>query len=74
MAGKITPCLEIWYVSKHTHSVSENIPLGTKALLILLMLAFFCKKSAFFCKKSAFFGKNSTFTQLSSVTAVLEIF
>ena len=67
MAGKITPCLEIWYVSKHTHSVSENIPLGTKALLILLMLAFFCKKSAFF-------GKNSTFTQLSSVTTVLEIF
>ena len=42
-----------WYVSTHTYVVSDNIPFRTKALLILLM--------------SAFFGKNSTFTQSNSV-------
>ena len=35
--------------------------------LIMLMSAFFCKKSAFVCK-------NSTFTQSNSMKAVLEIF
>ena len=43
------------------------LPFSTKALLILLMLAFFLQKSAFF-------GKNSTFTRSNSVRAVLEIF
>ena len=38
-----------------------------RAFLILLM-------PAFFCKKSAFSGKNSTFTQSNSVRAVLKIF
>ena len=59
--------LEIWYVSTHTYIVSENIPFSTKALLILMMLAFLCKKSAFF-------GKNSTLTQNNSSRAVFEIF
>ena len=45
----------------------NEIPFSTKALLILLM-------SAFFCKKPAFFGKNSIFTQSNSVRAVLDIF
>ena len=34
-------------MSTHTYIVSENIPFSTKALLILLMSAFFCKKPAF---------------------------
>ena len=42
-------------------------PFSAKALLILLI-------SAFFCKYQRFFSKNSTFTQSNSVTAVLEIF
>ena len=58
---------EIWYVSTHTYAVSENIPFSTKTLLILLM-------SAFFCKKSVAFGNNSTLTQSNSVRAVLEFF
>ena len=60
--------LETWdLVRKYTYYVvSENIPFGTKTLLILLI-------STFFCKKSAFFGKNSTFTQSNIVRAVLEI-
>ena len=57
----------MWYVSTHTYVVSENIPCSTKAFLILLI-------SAFFCKKSTFFEKNSTFTENDSVIAVLEIF
>ena len=43
-----------------TYVVSENIPFSIKALLILLM--------------SAFFGKNSTITQSNSVTTVFDIF
>ena len=58
---------QIWHVSTHTHVVLETISFSTKALLILLM-------SVFFCKKSTFFGKNSTFTKSNSVRAVLEIF
>ena len=48
--------------------VLENLPFSTKALLILLMLAFL------FLQKSAFFDRNSPFTQSNSVRAVLEIF
>ena len=35
------------YLQTHvqTHVVSENTPFSAKALLILLMSAFFCKKS-----------------------------
>ena len=29
--------LQIWYVSRHTYVVSENLSFSTKALLILLM-------------------------------------
>ena len=53
------------YVKKHLFS--ENIPFGTKAVLILLM-------SAFFAKKSAFFRKNRTFTQSNSVKDILVVF
>ena len=35
----------MWYVSTCTYLVSEYIPFSTEALLILLMSAFFCKKS-----------------------------
>ena len=59
--------LETWHVGTYKHLVSENIPFRTKAPLLLLI-------SASFCKKSAFFGKNSTFTQSNNVTAALEIF
>ena len=51
----------------NTYVASENIPFSSKALLILLV-------SAFFCKKLAFSGQNSTFTQSNSVRAVFEIF
>ena len=50
-----------------TYVVSENIPFSIKALLILLM-------SAFFFKKAAFSSQNSTFTQSNSVRVVPEIF
>ena len=40
--------LEIWYVSTDTYVASENIPLSTKALLILLMSAFFFAKNVLF--------------------------
>ena len=33
------------YTYTHTCVVSENIPVSTNVLLILLMSAFFCKKS-----------------------------
>ena len=46
---------ENWHVSTYPYVVSENIPFSTKAFLILLM-------SAFFCKEIAFFDQNSTFT------------
>ena len=54
--------LQTWNLVRnaHTYVVSKNIPFSVKALLILLM--------------SAFFAKNSTFTQSNSVRAVLEIF
>ena len=55
-------------LSTHTYVVSENIPFSTKALLALLISAFF------FTKKSVFFGQNSTSTQSNSVRVVLEIF
>ena len=58
---------QIWYVSTHTYVVSVNISFSAKALIILLM-------SAFFCKKSAFSGKNGTFTQSNSLRAALERF
>ena len=64
--------LETWnLVRKHTHTyaVSENMPFSTKALLTLLVPAYF-----FFFRKSAIFGKNSTITQTTSVRARLEIF
>ena len=57
----------MWYVSNHTFVVLENIPYSTKGLLIVLMLAFFVKKSVFF-------GKTSTFTQSNIVRAILENF
>ena len=40
--------LEIWYVSTDTYVASENIPLSTKAFLILLMSAFFLQKMFYF--------------------------
>ena len=49
----------------HTYVVSENISFSTRILLILVM-------PAFFFKKSTFFGKISTFTQSNSVRTVLE--
>ena len=76
--GKITPCLKLirvmlesWnLVRKYTYTyvVSENMPFGTKAFLILLMLTFFLQKI------SVFFGNDSTFTQSSIVRTVLKIF
>ena len=42
--------LQIWYVSRHTYLVSENIPSSTKALLIFLMSAF-CVQSQHFLQK-----------------------
>ena len=48
---------------KHT----TNTPFITKAFLILLI-------SASFCKKSEFSGKNSTFIQSNILRPVLEIF
>ena len=74
--GKTTPflklvriMLETWNLVRkvHTYIVSENIPFSTKAFLILLM-------SAAFCKKMSNFGNNDTFNQSNSVRAVLEIF
>ena len=73
---KLAPCLKLVRIMPETwnlecksdpHVVSENIPFSTKALLILLM-------SAFFCKKSEIFGQNNTFIQSNSVRAVLETF
>ena len=58
--------LKVTHIHLHTYVVLENIPFSTKALLILLM-------SIFFCKKSAFFGKNGTLTQGNSLRAVLEV-
>ena len=60
--------LETWNLArKYEHMYSfRNVSLSTKALLILLM-------SAFFAKNQRFFGQNSTFTQSNSVRAVLEI-
>ena len=40
--------LEKWHVRKNPYLVSENMPFSTKALLILLMSAFFRKQLAFF--------------------------
>ena len=42
--------LETWHVSTDTYVVSENIAFISKTLLILLMSAFFCQKSAFLAK------------------------
>ena len=72
--GKITPCIklvsilvEIWnLLSAHAYVVSENIAFIGKAILILLMSAFFQKFSNF--------SKNIFFTQSNSVRALLEIF
>ena len=58
--------LKVTHMHIHTYVGLENIPFSAKALLILLM-------SVFFCKKSAFFGKNGTLTQGNSLRAVLEI-
>ena len=61
------------HLHKHEHKIKLNKYINKKrrtqlkALLILLM-------SAFICKKSTFFGKDSTFTQSNSVRAMLEIF
>ena len=75
--SKTTPCLKLVRIMlessnlagkyTHTYLVSENIPFSIKALLILLM-------SAFFCKKISVFSENCTFTQSNSVRAALEIF
>ena len=62
--GKITPCIKL---VTDPYLSSKCMSFSTKALLILLM-------SAFFCKKSAIFGQNSTFTLCNSVRAVLKIF
>ena len=51
----------------HTYIVSENMPFSTKALLILLM-------SAFFANNQCLLGQNNTFTQSNSVRAVLQEF
>ena len=57
-----------YLVHKYTHKRRlENIFFSTKVSLILVMPAFFCKKSALICK-------NGTFTQNNSVRAVLKIF
>ena len=39
--------LQIWHVSTHTYLVSEIIPFSTKAVLILLMSAFFANVQRF---------------------------
>ena len=54
-------------MSTHTYAVSENMPIRTNALLILLI-------SAFFGKKLVSFDNNSTFTRSNIVRAVFEIF
>ena len=61
--------LETWkLVRKYTPICSsKNYTFSTKTVLIFLMLAFSCKKSAFFCI-------NNTFTQINNVRAVLENF
>ena len=59
--------LTICYVNTHSYLVSESMPLSTKTPSILLMWAFFCKKSGFF-------DENSTFTQSINIRAVLENF
>ena len=60
--------LKSWnLVHKHRYVVSEIVSFSASTTLILLI-------SAFFCKKSAVFGKNSTSTQSNSMKAVLEIF
>ena len=73
---KLPSCLKLvrimpktWnLVCKYIHiCFSGNIPFTSKTLLILLM-------SAFFYKKSAFSGKRCTFTQIYSMRAVLEMF
>ena len=65
--GEITPSLFSKYINTKKYFLSDNRPFSTKALLILLM-------SEFFCKKLAFFSKDSTFTLSNSVRAVFEIF
>ena len=59
--------VRVFLESSQSYVVSENIPISTKALLILLM-------SEGFCNKIAFFAQNSTFTQSNSGRAVLKIF
>ena len=67
------PCLKLvrvmleTCVSTHSYVVSENMLFSTKSHLILLM-------SAFFCKKSALCSQNSTFTQTNIVRAALRFF
>ena len=51
--------LEIWYVSRHTYAVSENIPFSTKTFLILQMSSFFF-----------FFAKNQRF--LANIVSLLK--
>ena len=59
--------LETWYVSRHIHVVSKNIPFRTKALLILL--------SGFFLVKNQHFGgKSSTFTQSKNCESCVKDF
>ena len=55
-------------VSTHTYAVSGNIPFSTKTPSILLM-------PAFFAKKTPFFAKYGIFTQSNGLRAVvLKIF
>ena len=62
------PRLKLVRIMLETSNLTgKYTPFSAKALLILLI-------SAFFCKYQRFFSKNSTFTQSNSVTAVLEIF
>ena len=42
--------LEIWYVYTHPYVVLENIPYSLKALIIVLLSSFFCKKTTFLSK------------------------
>ena len=59
---------------KYTHIFSfRKYNFSSKTPLILLMSAFFCKKTIFGTKTSIF-GKNSTFTQTYSMSAMLKFF
>ena len=48
----------MWYIRTHRHEASKNILLSTKPLLIVPILAIFCKKNQhFFWQKQYFYSK-----------------